>query len=100
MNQEYNILLAKNRELYFLGLGIFGLLLAISFLLSSQTSFWKGLAISFLMVSVLEIIVGITIIIRSPKEFIMMHQQNSIQIRNYLVQKGFKGGSSPELFLP
>ena len=80
MNQVVKYFIGEKSESYiFLGLGIFGLLLAIYFLLSSQTSFWKGLAIPFLMVSVLEIIVGVTIIIRSPKD--------TIRVESYFADK-------------
>ena len=54
----------------FFGLGILGLAIAISFLFILKTSFLKGVAIPFLLVSFLEIVVGLTLIYRSPKDII------------------------------
>lgn len=52
----------------FLGLGIIGFAMAVLFFFSFKTSFFKGVAIPFILVSLLEIIVGLTLIIRSPKD--------------------------------
>ena len=54
----------------FLALGIVGVVIS-SYLFSLKvSSYWKGFAIPFIMVSVLEIIVGISLIYRSPKDII------------------------------
>ena len=60
----------KLESFLFLGLGILGLSIAILFLFILKTSFAKGVAIPFLLVSFLEIVVGLTLIYRSPKDII------------------------------
>lgn len=52
----------------FFGLGVAGIALAIFFFFSLKSSFFKGMAIPVIFVSILEIIVGLTIIDRSPKD--------------------------------
>jgi hypothetical protein len=52
----------------FFGLGVAGVALAIFFFFSLKSSFFKGMAIPVILVSILEIIVGLTIIDRSPKD--------------------------------
>lgn len=80
MNQIVKYFNGERLESFlFLGLGITGLAIAIFFLLSTKTSFLKGLAIPFLLVSFLEIIVGLTLIYRSPKDI--------IRIESYLSEK-------------
>ncbi len=66
----------KMESFLFLGLGIAGLIIALVFLFVLKTSFLKAAAIPFILVSVLEIIVGLTLIIRSPKDV--------IRVENYL----------------
>lgn len=63
----------------FLGLGLLGTALAVIFLSITKTSFMKGIAIPFLLVSGLEIIVGLTLIYRSPKDI--------IRVETYLSEK-------------
>ncbi|MEY3644705.1 MAG: hypothetical protein RLZZ207_1400 [Bacteroidota bacterium] len=63
----------------FLGLGILGLALAIVFLFILKSSFLKGVALPVLLVSFLEIIVGGTLIYRSPKDI--------IRVETYLSEK-------------
>ncbi len=63
----------------FLGLGILGLALAILFLFILKSSFLKGVALPVLLVSFLEIIVGGTLIYRSPKDI--------IRVETYLSEK-------------
>ena len=63
----------------FLGLGLLGLALAVISLSVTKTSFVKGIAIPFLLVSGLEIIVGLTLIYRSP--------QDIIRVETYLSEK-------------
>jgi len=69
----------KLESLMFLGLGLIGLAAALFFLFLLKTSFWKGMAIPFLLVSILEVIVGLTIIIRSPKDSIRVEQYVAVQ---------------------
>ena len=63
----------------FLGLGLLGLALAVIFLSVTKTSFMKGIAIPFILVAALEIIVGLTLIYRSPKDI--------IRVETYLSEK-------------
>jgi hypothetical protein len=63
----------------FLGLGILGLALAIVFLFILKSSFLKGVALPVLLVYFLEIIVGGTLIYRSPKDI--------IRVETYLSEK-------------
>jgi hypothetical protein len=63
----------------FLGLGILGFAIAIFFYFILKTSFLKGVAIPFLLVSFLEIVVGLTLIYRSPKDI--------IRVETYLSEK-------------
>lgn len=69
----------KLESFLFLGLGLLGIALAVIFLSVTKTSFMKGIAIPFLLVSGLEIIVGLTLIYRSPKDI--------IRVETYLSEK-------------
>jgi hypothetical protein len=71
MNPVIKYFNGERAESYlFLVLGIVGLVIS-SYLFSLKvSSYWKGFAIPFIMVSVLEIIVGISLIYRSPKDII------------------------------
>ena len=75
----------KLESFLFLGLGILGLALAIVFLLILKTSFLKGVAIPFLLVSFLEIVVGVTLIYRSPKDIIRV--ETYLSEKNVMIQK-------------
>lgn len=69
----------RQESFLFLGLGIIGLAIAVICLSVAKTSFMKGIAIPFLLVSSLEIIVGLTLIYRSPKDI--------IRVKTYLSEK-------------
>lgn len=69
----------------FLGLGILGLAIAILFLFILKTSFLKGVAIPFLLVSFLEIVVGVTLIYRTPKDIIRV--ETYLAEKNEMIQK-------------
>lgn len=69
----------------FLGLGISGFAIAISFLFILKTSFLKGIAIPFLLVSFLEIVVGITLIYRSPKD--ISRVETYLSKKNEMIQQ-------------
>ena len=60
----------KLESFLFLGLGLLGIALAVIFLSVTKTSFMKGIAIPFILVAALEIMVGLTLIYRSPKDII------------------------------
>jgi hypothetical protein len=69
MNPIIKYFTGEKLESYlFLGFGIIGVVVAIFFYLVLKTSFLKGVAIPIMIVSILEIIVGVTIINRSPKD--------------------------------
>ena len=69
----------------FLGLGILGFAIAIFFLFILKTSFLKGVAIPFLLVSFLEIVVGVTLIYRTPKDIIRV--ETYLAEKNEMIQK-------------
>ncbi|MFN7325612.1 MAG: hypothetical protein ACK5SQ_03430 [Chitinophagales bacterium] len=60
----------KAESYLFLFMGIVALTLAVGFLLGLKTAFWKGVAIPFLIVATLELVVGYTIVRRSPKDIV------------------------------
>lgn len=64
----------KSESYLFLVLGVVGFVLSIYLVLFKTSSFWKGMAIPFISVSILEIIVGATLIYRSPKDIIRVEQ--------------------------
>lgn len=69
MNPIVKYFTGEKLESYlFLSFGIIGIVIAIFFYFVLKTSFLKGIAIPIVMVSILEIIVGVTIINRSPKD--------------------------------
>jgi hypothetical protein len=69
----------------FLGLGILGLSIGILFLFFLKTSFLKGVAIPFPLVSFLKIVVGATLIYRSPKDIIRV--ETYLSEKNEMIQK-------------
>ena len=69
MNQIVKYFTGERQESFlFLSIGIIGVAIAIFFLIGTKTSFLKGIAIPFILVSILEIMVGATIINRSLKD--------------------------------
>lgn len=60
----------KAESYLFLFMGVVALTLAVGFLLGLKTAFWKGVAIPFLIVATLEMVVGYTIVRRSPKDIV------------------------------
>jgi hypothetical protein len=66
----------------FLVVGLAGLAVSCYSLFLKASSYWKGFAIPFLLVSILEIIVGISLIYRSPKDI--------IRVENYIKNEQFK----------
>jgi hypothetical protein len=69
MNQIEKYFTGERQESFlFLSMGIIGFAIAIFFLVGMKTSFLKGIAIPFILVSILEIMVGATIINRSTKD--------------------------------
>lgn len=65
----------KAESFLFIITGVVALAMALYFVFVLKTSFWKGVAIPFLVVASLEIVVGFTIFFRSPKD--------SIRVENF-----------------
>lgn len=53
----------------FIAIGIVALIMAFYFYCNSKASFWRGVALPFMLVALLEFIVGYTIVKRSQKIF-------------------------------
>lgn len=66
----------------FLVVGLAGMAISCYMIFLKAPSYWKGFAIPFILVSVLEIIVGISLIYRSPKDI--------IRVENYIKNEQFK----------
>jgi len=58
----------KAESLLFMGFGILAILLSIYFLFILKEIFWKGLAISLIIFSLVQVVIGTTIYKRSPKD--------------------------------
>jgi hypothetical protein len=58
----------KTESYIFILIGVIALAMALYFILALKSSFWKGVAIPFLIVALLEFVVGYTIVTRSPKD--------------------------------
>ena len=69
----------KAESYVFITIGVIALAMALYFAFVLKTSFWKGVAIPFLVVALLEFVVGYTIVTRSPKDI--------IRVENYINQQ-------------
>lgn len=58
----------KTESCVFMGIGVVAFAMALYFIFVNKTSFWKGIAIPFIVVALLEFVVGFTIFTRSPKD--------------------------------
>lgn len=58
----------KAESYIFMMVGIVALAMALYFIFGLKTSFWKGVAIPFIVVALLEFVVGYTIVTRSQKD--------------------------------
>jgi hypothetical protein len=58
----------KAESFVFIAIGIVALIMAFYFIVILKTSFWRGVALPFMLVALLEFIVGYTIVKRSPKD--------------------------------
>jgi magnesium-transporting ATPase (P-type) len=58
----------KAESLLFLGFGILAISLSVYFFFFIKDSFWKGLAIPLVFFSLVQIVIGVTIFTRSPKD--------------------------------
>jgi hypothetical protein len=74
----------KAESYIFILIGVIAFAMALYFLFVLKTSFWKGIAIPFIIVALLEFVVGYTIVTRSPKDTIRVEtfiQKNPQSIR-------------------
>ncbi len=60
----------KAESYIFILIGVIACAMALYFFFALKTSFWKGVAIPFIIVALLEFIVGYTIVTRSSKDII------------------------------
>jgi hypothetical protein len=58
----------KSESYIFILIGVIALVMALYFIFVLKSSFWKGVAIPYIIVALLEFIVGYTIVTRSPKD--------------------------------
>lgn len=71
MNSVIKYFNGEKAESYvFIVLGVIAFAMASYFYFVLKTSFWKGVAIPFIVVACLEFIVGYTIVTRSPKDIV------------------------------
>lgn len=68
----------KAESYLFIAIGIIALAMALYFAFILKTSFWRGVAIPFALVALLELVVGYTIVTRSPKDSFRV--ENNIKI--------------------
>ena len=83
MNPVEKYFIGEKAESYiFILIGFIAFALAFYFFFALKSSFWKGVAIPFIIVALLEFVVGYTIVTRSPKDiarvetFIQKEPQN------------------------
>lgn len=60
----------KAESYLFIIIGVVAFAMALYFFFALKTSFWKGVAIPFIIVALLEFIVGFTIVTRSSKDIL------------------------------
>lgn len=77
----------KAESYLFIIIGIVALVIALYFIFILKTSFWKGVAIPFIAVALLEFIVGYTIVTRSPEDIIRVEQFIQISPQNIGTQE-------------
>jgi hypothetical protein len=77
----------RSESYLFLILGILGLVIGGYFFIVKASTYWKGFAIPFMLVSLLEIIVGLSLIYRSPKDITrIVHYMNNEKIKIQTVE--------------
>lgn len=74
----------KAESLLFMGFGVFAIILSVYVLFFIKESFWKGLAIPLVFFSIIQIVIGTTIFMRSPidnlrVETILKNEPHKIQ---------------------
>lgn len=85
MNPIVNYFNGEKAESYlFMFLGVIAFAMALYFFFSLNSTFWKGVAIPFLCVALLEFVVGFTIVKRTPSDLFrvenfMKHEPQNIK---------------------
>lgn len=80
MNSVVKYFNGEKAESYiFILIGVIAFAMALYFFFALKTSFWKGVAIPFIIVALLEFIVGYTIVTRSSKDI--------IRVQTYITNK-------------
>lgn len=74
----------KAESLLFMGFGVFAIILSVYFFFFIKVGFWKGLAIPLVLFSIIQIVIGTTIFMRSPidnlrVETILKNEPHKIQ---------------------
>lgn len=74
----------KAESVLFIGFGVIAIILSVYFFFFIKESFWKGVAIPLMFFSIVQIVIGVTIFTRSPKdnlrvETILKHEPHKIQ---------------------
>jgi hypothetical protein len=83
MNQVVKYFNGEKAESYiFIFIGVIAFAMALYFIFTLKTSFWKGVAIPFILVALLEFIVGYTIVTRSSKDI--------IRVQTYITNESHK----------
>jgi hypothetical protein len=72
----------KSESYVFIIIGLFAFALALYFIFVLKSFFWKGVAIPFLIVALLEFIVGYTIVNRSSKDIVRVETFIKNQTQN------------------
>lgn len=73
MNSVVKYFNGEKAESYlFILVGVTAFIMALYFFFALKTSFWKGVAIPFIIVALLELMVGYTIVTRSSKDIILV----------------------------
>ena len=80
MNSVIKYFNGEKAESYvFILIGVIAFTIALYFFFALKTSFWKGVALPFIIVALLEFIVGYTIVTRSSKD--------SIRVQTYMTNE-------------
>jgi predicted membrane channel-forming protein YqfA (hemolysin III family) len=74
----------KAESLLFIGFGIVAILLSIYLIFFLKDNFWKGLAIPLIVFSLVQLVIGTTIYIRSPKDSLLV--ENLIKLEPEKIQ--------------
>lgn len=74
----------KAESLLFIGFGIVAILLSIYLIFFLKDNFWKGLAIPLIVFSLVQLVIGTRIYIRSPKDSLLV--ENLIKLEPEKIQ--------------